>query len=343
MALARRLRMAALVAALAAVPGGVAADIGSSAIGTPEPGSAFGWHQQGRTAAEAVAEAYGLELVVAEGMGYGDIRPTLRELAAEGVDLMIAHAGGYNTTAPEIARETGVPVAIVDDPDGLVPGLVADYTLSGHEGAYLAGVLAARTTRTGTLGIVVSGEPPAWNAQSAAFAEGARSVAADIGLVYAVIGPAAYSDAAGGRRVTDAVIAAGADIVFGQGNGSTFGMIQAVETGTAADGGAVWFIDVIGDKSQLDTGHLLSSVLWNMAPTYSAMIDDLNAGRFGTTAYTIGLADGSVELLRTPHIPDAVWQDVMAVHRQIVDGAIAIAPVYDAVAVRALMSSVDAP
>ena len=105
----------------------------------------------------------------------------------------------------------------------------------------------------------------------------------------------------------------------------------------------MWFIDVIGDKSQLDTGHLLSSVLWNMAPTYSAMIDDLNAGRFGTTAYTIGLADGSVELLRTPHIPDAVWQDVMAVHRQIVDGAIAIAPVYDAVAVRALMSSVDAP
>ena len=46
-----------------------------------------------------------------------------------------------------------------------------------------------------------------------------------------------------------AVIAAGADIIFGQGNGSSFGMLQAVETTKAADGGKVYFIDVIGDKT----------------------------------------------------------------------------------------------
>ena len=39
-----------------------------------------------------------------------------------------------------------MPVAIVDTPDALKPGLVADYTLSGHEGAYLAGRLAAKMT-----------------------------------------------------------------------------------------------------------------------------------------------------------------------------------------------------
>ena len=44
-------------------------------------------------------------------------------------------------------------------------------------------------------------------------------------ILYAVIGPAAYSDAAGGKRVTEALIAAGADIIFGQGNGSSFGML----------------------------------------------------------------------------------------------------------------------
>ena len=37
-----------------------------------------------------------------------------------------------------------MPVAIVDTPSGLKKGLVADYTLSGHEGAYLAGRLAAK-------------------------------------------------------------------------------------------------------------------------------------------------------------------------------------------------------
>ena len=53
---------------------------------------------------------------MAEGLGYGDVRPTLRELAEDGASLMIAHASGYNTAAPEIGAEMKVPVAIVDTP-----------------------------------------------------------------------------------------------------------------------------------------------------------------------------------------------------------------------------------
>lgn len=320
-----------------------AAEVKSIAILVPEQGTDFGWNQQGVDAARTVAEKYGLEFIPAEGLGYGDVRPTLRELAGEGASLMIAHASGYNTAAPEIAAETKVPVAIVDTPTGLVPGLVADYTLSGHEGAYLAGVLAATMTRTGTVGIVVSGEPPSWNSQSAGFAQGAKATKPDIKIVYAVIGPAAYSDAAGGNRVTQSVIGAGADIVFGQGDGSSFGMIQAVETTKATDGGQAWFIDVIGDKTSLDKGYLLSSVLWDMVPVYSAMVEDLKADTFGTKHYSIQLADDSVRLLQTNHIPADVWTKVMAVRGDIVSGKIKLEPVFDAQAVRALMTSVDAP
>ena len=163
---------------------------------------------------------------------------------------MIAHASGYNTAAPEIAAEMGVAVAIVDRPDDIEAGLVGDYTLHGHEGAFMAGAMAAALTRTGTVGVVVSGEPPSWNSQSAGFAQGVRATNPDVTVRYAVIGPAAYGDASGGRRVTESVISAGADIIFGQGNGSSFGMIQAVETTAATDGGKAWFIDVIGVIAQ---------------------------------------------------------------------------------------------
>jgi simple sugar transport system substrate-binding protein len=198
-------------------------------------------------------------------------------------------------------------------------------------------------SRTGTVGIVVSGEPPSWNSQSAGFALGAKAAKADIKIVYAVIGPAAYADAAGGRRVTEQVIAAGADVVFGQGNGSSFGMIQAVETTKATDGGQAWFIDVIGDKSSLDKGYLLSSVLWDMTPVYSAMIEDLKADTFGTKLYKISLADDSVRLLKTKHIPDGIWDELMAARQQIIDGQVKVDEIYDAQAVRALMTSVEAP
>jgi len=317
------------------------AEIKSFALLTPEQGTDFGWNQQAVDAARALGEKLDLEVIVASGLGYGDVRPTMRELAAEGVDLIIAHASGYNTAAPEIARETGVPVAIVDAPQAKEQDLVADYTLSGHEGAYLAGVLAARMTRSGILGIVVSGEPPAWNSQSAGFAQGARATDPEIELRYSVIGPAAYADAAGARRVTEAVIAAGADIIFGQGNGSSFGMLQAVETTEALDGGKVWFIDIIGDKSSIDSGHLLSSVLWNLEPVYSAMLQDLEEGTFGTASYEITLADNSLQLLKSDHIPEEVWNEVMEVREKIIAGEIQVEAEFDAQTVRARMSAIS--
>ncbi len=331
-----------LLLGMGVVPVGYSADVKSIAILTPEQGTDFGWNQQGVDAAKAVAERYGLEFISAEGLGYGDVRPTLRELSEEGASLLIAHASGYNTAAPEIANETGVPVAIVDRPEDIKPSLVADYTLYGHEGAYLAGRMAASLSRSGTLGIVVSGEPPSWNAQSAGFALGARSHNDKIKIIYAVIGPAAYGDAAGGRRVTESVIAAGGDIIFGQGNGSSFGMIQAVETTAATDGGKVWFIDVIGDKSSLDKGHLLSSVLWNLAPVYGAMVEDLKNDTFGTKSYKIQLADDSVKLLKTPHIPSAIWDATSIARTQIIDGVLEVPIVTDAQEVRKLMTLVEA-
>jgi len=51
----------------------------------------------------------------ASGLGYGDVRSELRELADDGASLIIAHASGYNT-APEDRRGKHVPVAIVDVP-----------------------------------------------------------------------------------------------------------------------------------------------------------------------------------------------------------------------------------
>src|ERR1700676_1022211 len=342
----RRIKPAACAALLVAamwVFGASAAEVKTLAIMLPEEPTDFGWNQQAFGAAKAVAAKYHLKFMPATGLGYGDVHAELRELADDGASLIIAHASGYNTAAPEIGAEKHVPVAIVDRPKDSKPGAVADYTLSGHQGAYLAGILAARMTQTKTVGIVVTGEPPSWNSQSAAFAQGVHATDPAVRIVYAVIGPAAYSDAAGGRRVTESVIGAGADVIFGQGDGASFGMLQAVETRKSISGGKAWFIDVIGDKTPVDKGNLLSSVIWHLVPVYSAMIEDIKANKFGTHAYPIQLADHSVKLLHSKHIPDKVWLDVEAVRKEIVAGNLKVEPIFDAVKVRALMNSVATP
>src|ERR1700680_1784349 len=167
----------------------LAAEVSALAIMLPEEPTDFGWNQQAFEAAKAVAAKYHLNFMPPSGLGYGDVHSELRELADDGASLIIAHAAGYNTAAPEIGAEKHVPVAITDRPKDSKPGAVTDYTLSGHEGAYLAGVLAGKMTQTKVVGIVVSGEPPSWNSQSAAFAQGIHATDPALRIVYAVLGP----------------------------------------------------------------------------------------------------------------------------------------------------------
>lgn len=317
----------------------VEAIVKTIAVLAPEAGNDFGWNQQGVDSAKAAAAELGIEVIVADNLGYGDITPNLRELA-EKADFIIAHASGYNTAAPEVGAEFNKPVAIVDTPNALKAGLVADYTASPNEGAYLAGVLAAKTTRSGTLGIVVSGEPPSWNSQSGGFADGAKSVNPKVKLLYSVIGPAAYADAEGANRVTKTLIAAGADVIFGQGDGASFGMLSAIEETPATDGGKVLFIDVIGNKTSIDKGHLLSSVLWDFKGAFVDMIKDVNAGTYGTRNYGLNLKNGSIALLKTALITDAVWTEVEAIEASIIDGSLVVENITDAADVHARMSKV---
>ena len=322
--------IAAQNATPAASPGaGVTVD--QIAVVTPASRTNQGWDQQAADAVEAVAEEAGIEAVVAENAGYEDITPILRDLAAGGADLIICHASGYQTVCPEFAAESGVPVAVIENPGAVSPGLVADIETQAQEVAYLAGVLAGEVTETGTVGVVVSGEPPTWNYMTVGFAEGLQAANPDDTMLYSVIGEAAYDDAAGAKRVTEQQLAAGADVIFGMGDGASFGMIQAIEEHNAQEGATkAWFIDVIGDKKAEHGDVLLSSVLFDYTGIYKQMLDDLANGTFGDV-YTMDVKNGGVRLLDLPEDLKQDAKDAVAeAEKAIVDGSITVSAISDA-------------
>jgi simple sugar transport system substrate-binding protein len=296
------------------------------AVIAPEKGNDFGWNQQGVDGAKAAAESVGASIEVADGAGYDDPGPILRQLADGGAQFIVTQASGYNTAAPQFAAETGIPVIVYDAPDATTPGLVADVLTNAQEGAYLAGVLAASMTKTGILGMVISADTPSWHKANGGFVAGAKSVNPNIKFLQAQIGPAGYADAEGGKRVTETVIAGGADIVFGQGDGASFGMLQAVETATPPAGAdKVWFIDVIGDKTSIDTKDvLLSSVLWDFAGTFKQAIADIEAGTFGNQGYVQDVSNGGIALLQTDNITSEAWAAVQAAKDGIAGGSIVV-------------------
>jgi len=307
------------------------------ALVTPASRTNQGWDQQAADAIEAVAAELGIAVEVAESAGYDDITPILQDLAANGADLIICHASGYQTVCPEFAAASGVAVAVVENPAAVQPGLVADIETQAQDAAYLAGILAGQVSQSGVVAIAVSGEPPTWNYMSVGFAEGLKAARPEARLLYNVIGEAAYDDAAAAKRVVEQQLAAGADIVFGQGDGASFGMIQAIaehNAALAAGDPQAWFIDVIGDKRAEHGDLLLSSVLFDYTALYRQLLLDRDAETFGAVA-TLTIANDGVRLLDPPAtIPEAARQAVAEARKGILDGEITVSAIPAADAAR---------
>lgn len=313
---------------LAALPAAAGDPPKMVGIALPEAGTDKGWNEQGKVGLEIVARKYGFKIELAEALGYGDIKPTLRDMVRKGCELIICHASGYQTVAPEIARETGVKVTTVENHKDITPGLISDIDTQPQGGCYLAGWLAGKMTRSNIVGIVTSAEPPTWNRMSAGFAQGLKASNPGSRLLYSVIGEAAYADAAGGKRNAQDQIAVGADVIFGLGDGASFGMLQACSTKKAKDGGKVWFIDVIGDKRSIDRSDvLLTSVIMDLSVVYEEVIKSYMDGTFGKQHW-VSMDNGAVYLLELNRaVPNSVKVALKDIKEKIVAGQIKVADV----------------
>jgi simple sugar transport system substrate-binding protein len=293
------------------------------AIATPAKIDDYGWNAQGVNGLKQAAAPYGLNVKVIQDIGYNNTTAVLRQLALGHPGLIVAHASGYDTNAQRVAQQYHVPIITYDIPTLLSKGTLSNITTSSQQGAYLAGILAAHTTKTNKIGVIISAADTNWYEMTGGFAAGAHSVNPNIQIVFGQIGPASYDDAAGGKRVATSMIASGADVIFAMGDDASFGYLQAI--GTAHPGHKVWYIGDIGDMTPIDTGHvLLSSVLWNFAGVDKQALQDIKAGTFGTHGYNLTLGNGGISLLHTAYIPASVWSKIMAAQQGIESGTIKV-------------------
>jgi basic membrane protein A and related proteins len=292
----------------------------------PEPGTDKGWNEQARVGLEAVAEKYNFEMVLAEALGYQDIKPTLRDLVRKGCDLIILHASGYATSGSEIEKEYGVKMVLAESPNNMiVPGRISGIRSHAGPGGYLAGVLAARTSRTNIIGAVTSAETGTSCRAIAGYLQGLKATNPNSKFVYNLIGQAAFADAAGAKRNTTDQIAMGVDVVFGHGDGASFGMLQACSMKKAKDGGKAWFIDLIGDKRDIDKADvLLSSVLFDFSVVYDEIIQSILKDTFGRVHY-VKVEDGGIYLLDpNSAVPESVIDELKSVKEKIISGSIKV-------------------
>lgn len=315
-------------------PAGTAVE--SFAIVAPENESDHGWNQQGLLGAQAAASELGIELDLNSEVGYDNTQTILAQVADKGNDLVIAHASGFTTAAVRAAADTGVPMLVSGgEASAAVPGQLGVVTFDVYEGSYLAGIAAASVTETGTVGIVSSAENVDFFNYAGGFIQGVRSVDPGIEIVMAYIGAASYGDSAGGKQVAAQIIAAGADVILGMGDGATVGYIAAIEESATP----VKYIATIGQPGDLvkDPATVLATVEEDFTGAFVKAIEDVGNGTFAEEPYTLSVANGGLTLVEGPSFTPEISAAVAAAKAGIEDGSITVEPTTTKDAVQALL------
>ena len=171
---------------------------------------------------------------------------------------------------------------VVDQPN------VRSVVFNEHEGSYLVGMMAAKASKSGTVGFIGGMDIPLIRKFACGYAQGVKAVNPDATIVANMTGttPAAWNDPVKGSELTKAQIAQGADVVYAAAGGTGVGVLQ-----TAADEG-ILSIGVDSNQNYLHPGKVLTSM---MKRVDNAVYEAFKDGADMETGFQVmGLNNGGV-------------------------------------------------
>jgi len=177
-----------------------------------------------------------------------------------------------------------------------------------QEGSYLVGVMAAKASKTGTIGFVGGMQVPLIGKFECGYVEGATATNPDIKVIRNYTGdtPAAWNDPSKGGEITRSQIDQSADVIYHAAGGTGVGVLQA-----AADAGKLG-IGVDSNQNGMHPGKVLTSMVKRVdTAVYDAFMDAKN-GTFEAGIHNLGLAEGGVDYAMDEHNASLVTEEMKA-------------------------------
>jgi basic membrane protein A len=259
------------------------------------------------------------------------IEPAMRAFAERGYDLVVGVGFAQAPIMESVAKDyPNVNFAIIDGVSEL-PN-VASLVFREHEGSYLVGMIAARASRTGTLGFLGGMDIPLIHRFEKGYEEGARSVRPDVRIIQNYVGvtDGAWNNPGKGKELSLAQIGKGADVIFTAAGNSGLGAFDAVEqAGKGADGRATHFvIGVDSNQNMVKPGYVLTSMVKRVDNAVYQIVEDVVNHRFKGGLHVFGLdKDGvaySLDQFNRDLIPASVLQETDAAKQKIIAGEIKV-------------------
>jgi len=216
------------------------------------------------------------------------IESRIRELIAQGANIIIATSWGYMDTCEKLALE--YPSVIFAHATGYKYNDTNFTNFFGrvYQARYLSGIVAGSQTKTNKIGFVA-----AWGKDNSevtgglnAFAMGVERVKPEAKVYVKVTHT--WFDPMGEAAAARALIDAGCDIISQHCDSAT-PQIEAQRSG-------VWGIGYNTDMSAEAPKAVITSVLWHWGAYYTSLVQSVIDGTFTTTPWFGSLKDGIIDL-----------------------------------------------
>ncbi len=207
-----------------------------------------------------------------------------------------------------------------------------------HEGAYLAGVLAASMSKSGKIACVGGADTLAVNDGMVGYIQGAKSVNPDIAVLSAFSG--SFSDAEKASELAKMQFAAGADVNFNLAGPAGLGVFESAvlaggkEAGITVLGSGVDQAEEFAENGQNDRAEITAASLLRRVDLalYDAVHAHLNGTLPSGVTRSVGLKEGYVSLIPNRAYPEAVPAQVQAAvdaaADAIVNGSVVVGSAY---------------
>ncbi|MBA3518222.1 MAG: BMP family protein, partial [Rhizobiales bacterium] len=210
-------------------------------------------------------------------------------------------------------------------PEPLGPNVVSTVT-KDWEGSFLVGYIAAKTTKTGTIGFVGGKDIPIIHRFFIGYYYGAKMAKPDVNVLESYSGT--FSDPAAGKEYTLALINQKSDINFAVAGATSAGVIDAAKsTNTFA-------IGVDSNQNYMAPGSVLTSMVKRVDTQAYDMIKAVADGTYrGGTVPSYGLKEGGVDAAMDEHnaglIPEDVLKKADELRQKVISGEIVVPNYFD--------------
>ena len=219
------------------------------------------------------------------------IEPAMRAFAEQNFDLIIGVGFAQAPIMEQVAKDyPNIQFAIIDG-ESKLPN-VASLQFKEHEGSYLVGILAAKASRTGTIGFLGGMDIGLIHRFAQGYEEGAKSINPNIQVIrnYVGVTDAAWNNPGKGKELSLAQIGKGADVIFTAAGNSGLGAFDAVEQQGVQNGRATHFvIGVDSNQNMVKPGFVLTSMVKRVDNAVYDIVQDVVNHRFKPGLHIFGL------------------------------------------------------